>query len=594
MAGICIGTDWLSVIALLFTILWAGGASPPSRPVIEQHLDRSVEVYGSYAAVRLPINKGIRLWNPTAIHVGPKGEIYVANYVGEIFRIWDSDGDGLEDTASLFCNVTEANLRYPTTMAFRGNELFVGTAQQIRAYEDADGDGVADRSRSFLKLPSGEHTEYWTFGLRVGPDGCFYVNLSTDSYVGAQAPDPLRWRGSLLRITPDGHHVETFATGLRFAPGMAFHGSGALLFSDNEGGGNPTEELNVAVAGGFYGHNSAKFSANAPRVTPLIELVHGRGVCGITFNPSHNDFGGAAGDLFVAFWGVGQMAGDGSISRVKLWREDSGDFRARELPFCKSFAKPFDLAFGPSGDLYVTQFGPATSEMTPSTVATGAVVRFVSVPWVTPRFAEHVSIRPVRGAAERGKQLFEERCSQCHALNGTSELLGPNLVRLGDRLDYYAAREAVINPSGSIRSGFGGEIVETDDGEVIQGRIVTSDTTHLTLMVAGNQTVDVPRSSIRGHNPARLSLMPEGLVADLDDSALRDLFAHLGIQERPYRIRWRYRATGLAALMAFLVVCSYCLKWGLAPNGDPLFGCSSHAVHAPAARPPVSSLDSCA
>src|SRR5262245_57609291 len=95
-------------------------AAEPSRAVIEQHLDPSVEVYGHYAAVRLPLHQGVRLWNPTAIRVSPKGEIFVANYVGEIYRILDRDGDGLEETAVLFCNVTKDGLRYPTSMAFRG------------------------------------------------------------------------------------------------------------------------------------------------------------------------------------------------------------------------------------------------------------------------------------------------------------------------------------------------------------------------------------------------------------------------------------------------------------------------------------------
>jgi glucose/arabinose dehydrogenase len=127
----------------------------------------------------------------------------VANYSGEIFRLIDSDNDGLEDTATLFCRVTDDGLRSPTTIAFHGRELYVGTTQEIRAYEDVDGDGKADRSRTVLKLPYSNDPQDWTFGLCFAPDGSLYFSLSTDSYNPNPPPDPAGWRGSLLRVSPD-------------------------------------------------------------------------------------------------------------------------------------------------------------------------------------------------------------------------------------------------------------------------------------------------------------------------------------------------------------------------------------------------------
>src|SRR5688572_24452343 len=53
-----------------------GYCAVPARSVIERHLDHSVEVYGQYAAIRLPIDKGVRIWNPTAIRVNYRGEIF--------------------------------------------------------------------------------------------------------------------------------------------------------------------------------------------------------------------------------------------------------------------------------------------------------------------------------------------------------------------------------------------------------------------------------------------------------------------------------------------------------------------------------------
>ncbi|HKX61155.1 MAG TPA: c-type cytochrome [Verrucomicrobiae bacterium] len=531
---------------------------------MEKHLDQSVEMYGNYAPVRLPIHNGVPIWNPTAVRIGPKGEVFVANYVGQIYRIIDSDGDGLEDSAVLFADGAKDGLRYPTTMAFKGNDLYVGYAQQIRVYEDPDGNGVPNRSRAFVEFPCGDHTQYWTFGLCVAPDGSFYVNLSTDSYIPNPVVDPDRWRGSLLRISPDGRRVETFATGLRFAPGMAFDRNGLLFFSDNEGGGNPTEELNVALAGQFYGHNPTKYSTHGPEKTPLLSLSYGRGVCGIAFNLLTNGFGDTKDDLFVTYWGLDGAERDGSISQVKVMRNPDGKLQVREVPFCNWFGKPFDLAFHPSGDLYVSQFGPGQAKMTPSTKATGALYRFVHAPWLKlsgPKAPAAGTLATIRGDPVRGKKLFAERgCSQCHSVDGATELLGPNLVRLGDRFRYHDAVKAVMEPSHTVRAGFESELFEMEDGEIIQGRMVTSDLRQVTLMVAGNRVITLPREKIRGHHSSQLSLMPEGLLANLDEGALLDLFSYLEIKEYPEGIRWRHRIAGAAVLGILVLAAWRCLE----------------------------------
>jgi len=548
--------------ALVFIPQWLPAATAvPSHELIEKHLDRTVEIYGSYSAVRLPLTNGVPIWNPTTIRVSPQGEIFVANYVGEIYRLVDRNGDGLEDSALLFAHGTNFGLRYPTTMAFKEKELYVGFSQQIRVFEDRDGDGVAESSRAFVELPCGDHTQYWTFGLCVGPDNHFYANLSTDSYVPSPSADPAKWRGSLLRISSDGSQVEKYATGLRFAPGMAFDASGVLYFSDNEGGANTSEELNIAVAGRFYGHNGPKFDVRDPGQPPFARLSFGRGVCGIAFNPATNGFGGASNDLFVAYWGLESRDKDGSISRVTFHRDGDGQPRARETPFCSLFARPFDLAFGPQGDLYVTQFGPATMKMTPSSSPTGAIYRIIYTPWIKSRQNTPPAFATIRGDRVRGEKLFVDRgCAQCHSVDGTAELLGPPLLRLGDRFSFGEAVREVTEPSRAIRTGFEAETVETNDGEIIQGRILTSDPKSLTLIVPGNRTLTLPRENILRHISSEVSLMPEGLLANLDERSLRDLFAYLGIWERPHGIRWRYRLAALFALGIVLAVTSRCLQ----------------------------------
>ena len=75
------------------------------QKTVKTNLDTTVKVYGHYAAVKLPISSGVTLWNPTQVAIGPGGLMYVANYTGEIFSLHDTDGDGLEDHAKLYCDV---------------------------------------------------------------------------------------------------------------------------------------------------------------------------------------------------------------------------------------------------------------------------------------------------------------------------------------------------------------------------------------------------------------------------------------------------------------------------------------------------------
>jgi putative heme-binding domain-containing protein len=541
-----------------------GQTALPSREQIDKHIDPSVEIYGKFAAVKLPIQNGTPIWNPGSIRVSPAGEIFVANYTGEIYRIVDSDQDGLEDSAVLFCNVTQAGLRSPTALAFHERELFVGTAQEIRAYLDENGDGKADRDRTVLKLPCTSDPQDWTLALCVGPDGFLYANISTDSYNPSPAPDPQGWRGSLLRVSRDGGTVEKFASGLRFAPGLAFDGKGQLFFSDNEGGGNPSEELNLATRGGFYGHNPAKHSHNGPGTVPIAQLSTARGVCGMNFNTRTNEFGP---DLYVAFWGIGGMGGDGAIARVTLWADADGSVRAREKAFAR-LPKAYDLTFGPSGDLYVTQLGVTPAPMTPSEAPTGAIYRIIPAPWISPSHSQPPSVPPIRGNAARGKILFAERCAQCHATDGDTDLLGPNLAHLGALMDYTAARRAIDEPSHSIRSGYEGDIFETNDGELITGRIITSNTEEVTLMIPGNQIVTLQRSNIRTHRRSNTSLMPEKLLAGLDRDGVHDLFAFLEVREQRFRVRWRHRLLAFAATAAAVVLMTWCLKTAVTNRGS--------------------------
>lgn len=497
------------------------------KTTVNENLDTTVRVYGHYAAVKLPIKKGVQLWNPCAITKGPEGVMYVANYTGEIFSLLDTDGDGLEDFAKLFCNVSNDGLRYPTSIIFKGNKLFVGTTQEIRVYEDTDLDGVADKSYTFFnEFPHTLHYFDWTFALQFGPKGDLFTILCTDALNDNPAPDPYGLRGAILKIAPDGKSYERYATGLRYAYDMAFNEYGDLFFTDNRGNDNEFEELNFVVKDGFYGMNPSKYPVHSESIGPLLKLRYGFAPVGMAFNSKVNDFDGTAGNLFISFYGPDGQWEDGSISRVRLTRENN-EYKAEEFPVADKIQKLSDLEFGEQGDLYVTQFGTEGPRHTPYENPMGAVFRLIEANWIEPDDPrKNTSI--VEGNVHHGEAVFKERaCATCHSVSAKDELFGPSLNGIGKLLTREQILESIIDPSRNIKTGYDHIRITKKDGTIVDGKMVTSNKKDITMMVVGNQEVKIQRGDIQSNKMIDASLMPEGLISGLDQSSINDLLGYL-------------------------------------------------------------------
>lgn len=525
----------VAMVLAAFAGIAATAAPVPSRATIEKHIDTTINVHGHYAAVRLPVNRGVPLWNPTAVKIADDGTVFVANYTGEILRLADTDGDGLEDTALLFADVRKDGLRYPASLALRGKEVFVGTSSEIRVYTDTNGDGLADQSRTFFKgFPSGTHWSDWSFGLTFDREGWLNFSVPTDSYNPAPTPDPDRLRGTLLRVSPDGKTMERVATGLRFPYGMAMNSSGDLFFSDNSGGGNPNEEINWVRKGAFYGHNPEKFPGHPPETPPLVKVHYGHGMVGIAFNPTTNDFGGTAGDLFAASWGPDFLWDRGAICRVRFRTNPDGSYRAEEFPFAHEVPKLSDVAFGQQGDLYVAQFGREGEAHSPYGKPSGGMYRFIHAPWHDPPTG-HSPYPRIAGDLQHGRKVFEALgCATCHAVGGKEELLGPDLEGIGEMFGEEEIMDAIRNPSAAIKSGHEAVEVQTRDGESILGRVLRADEQTLVMIQAGNAPRVIPRSTIATNFALATSLMPEGLLNASSPVDIEDLLAYLGVR-RPTR-----------------------------------------------------------
>lgn len=416
-------------------------------------------------------------------------------------------------------------------MVFKGDTLYVGTREEVRIYMDTDNDLRADTNWTFFDdLPSSQHPYEWTSGLSFGPDGWLYCALTTDSWNAGASNDPRGYRGSIIRISPDGKTSERMATGIRSVHGMAFHPNGHLFFVDNQGGGNPVEELNLLNKGSFYGHNPMKYNEPDSVTGPVVKLNTDIAPSGIVFNTSANDFGGTGGDLFIAFYGPAELWDKGSLCRVHIGNNATS--LSYEEVVVADIPKLSALSFGSNGSLYLASHGESDYWYNPVKEKTGGLYRMEYDASVKPPYPERK--KEVKkdnlsaSAVEKGKALYAERsCFACHSTDGSTEMLGDALNGISKRMTREEIRKSIELPSDIIKPSMAGMRITKKDGQIILGRMIHGDQDQLTLMLVGNKTITIPRTEIEKTETETKSLMYEGLLHNLTEEEIGYLLDYL-------------------------------------------------------------------
>ena len=131
-----------------------------------------------------------------------------------------------------------------------------------------------------------------------------------------------------------------------------------------------------------------------------------------------------------------------------------------------------------------------------------------------------------RGNAERGEAHFRSLCAQCHQFRGVGYPVGPDLD-----MSFFRGEEdlltSILDPSAAFAPEYANYLIETVDGELLNGILTAETAATVTLSRANGETDTVPRSRIRELRAEGRSLMPDGLEQGLDAGGLADLLAYL-------------------------------------------------------------------
>ena len=125
----------------------------------------------------------------------------------------------------------------------------------------------------------------------------------------------------------------------------------------------------------------------------------------------------------------------------------------------------------------------------------------------------------------RGRMLFAKSCAACHTLYGAGGNNGPDLTG-GNRRNLNYLLENILDPSASVAANFRVSVIALESGRVITGVVVAKTERTLTVQTQ-KERVTIDRSDVAEINETKQSLMPDGLLKQLPESDVRDLFGYL-------------------------------------------------------------------
>lgn len=295
-----------------------------------------------FTARELPVD----LTNINNVKYRRDGTLVALGYDGRVWLLRDSDGDGLEDRASLFWD-NKSSLRSPIGMDLtppgykHGNGLFVVGKTRCVLIVDTDGDDQADKEIEVAGDWKESFHSVDGLGVAFDPrDGSVYYGRGTLNFT-----DPLLRdkegrshyarddeSAAIIRVAPDFSSREIVATGIRFPVALRFNHHGDLFATDQEGAtwvpnGNPFDELLHIQRGRHYG-----FPARHPQHLPDVidepstfdYTPQHQSTCGLNFNEPVRDGGPRFGPERWAHDALVTGYSRGKLYRTKLVKSKAG------------------------------------------------------------------------------------------------------------------------------------------------------------------------------------------------------------------------------------------------------------------------------
>ena len=138
--------------------------------------------------------------------------------------------------------------------------------------------------------------------------------------------------------------------------------------------------------------------------------------------------------------------------------------------------------------------------------------------WLTPEVIAGADL-------DSGKKLFTQHCAVCHKFFGEGGKVGPDITgSQRTNMDYML--DNIVDPSASVSKDYRMEVLQLDDGRVINGLIESENSETIAIQTLKERIV-IPTAEVEARKTADVSIMPTGLLEYLTENQIRDLFGYL-------------------------------------------------------------------
>src|SRR5262249_53968409 len=134
-----------------------------------------------------------------------------------------------------------------------------------------------------------------------------------------------------------------------------------------------------------------------------------------------------------------------------------------------------------------------------------------------------------KGNSKNGAMVYTTSgtCANCHVVNGAGKEVGPDLSEIGKKLSREALYESILFPSAGISHNYETYVVETKNGNVASGILVSQTPDAVVLKGSDAIVRTFKKSEIETLVKSNVSLMPADLNKAMTVQELTDLVEYL-------------------------------------------------------------------
>ncbi|MHB8972936.1 MAG: DUF7133 domain-containing protein [Pirellulaceae bacterium] len=132
------------------------------------------------------------------------------------------------------------------------------------------------------------------------------------------------------------------------------------------------------------------------------------------------------------------------------------------------------------------------------------------------------------GDPAKGSLAFQKAtCDKCHRFGDRGEAMGPDLTALTKRFTRKEVLQSILYPSHVISSQYASQNLLLVDGRQILGIVAPGGEGEKVVLTNEGEKLPVLEKDIDEITPSKISSMPEGLLKELTQAEIADLFAYV-------------------------------------------------------------------